>query len=378
MQPGVADRRLLQTMKIKNWAPFYFIVGYHALLLVLIPIAWPYLGWSALAGFLLTYFLGGISITAGYHRLFSHKAYEAHPWLENSVLFFSTLAFQYSALMWSHDHRLHHKHVDTDEDPYSIEKGFWYAHLGWIFTQERQYNPALVKDLERNPRVMFQHRHFIGLTLAANAVVFGIACLFMHPLAALFAVTVARIFAIHHSTWFINSLAHTWGAKTYARELSAVDNAILAVLTFGEGYHNYHHAFASDYRNGIRWYHYDVTKWLIWLASKFGLAKSLRKVSDLRIQQQLVKKDRDLILPVLSREYPQLAHLRERLEQLSESFEERAKALSQQIQSLKSASAERREHLLEEIRHLQERVREDWRLWQQLTWQISRQVSLPH
>lgn len=365
-------------MKIRNWGPFWFIAGYHLLLLALLPLAWPHLGWAALVGFLITYFLGGVSITAGYHRLFSHKAYQAHPWLENIVLFCSTLAFQHSALLWSHDHRLHHKHVDTDEDPYSIEKGFWYAHLGWIFTQVRHFRPEIVRDLEKNPRVMFQHNHFVFLTLAANLSAFGIACIFMHPLAALVAVVLLRTFAIHHSTWFINSLAHTWGAKTYARELSAVDNAILAVLTFGEGYHNYHHAFASDYRNGIRWYHYDVTKWLIWLASRFGLATRLRRVSDLRIQQQLVKKDRELILPVLSKEYPQLAHLRERLEHLAENFEERAKALSSQLQSLKTASADRREQLLEEIRLLQDRVREDWRLWQQLTSQISRQVALPH
>lgn len=354
-------------MQIKNWGTFSFIAGYHLLLLVLLPFYIRHFEWESLLLFGICYFLGGLSITAGYHRLFSHKSYEAHPWLERIVLFLSTLAFQASALMWSHDHRLHHRHVDSDEDPYSISKGFWYAHMGWLFTQERVYQPTVVRDLEKNPRVMFQYRHLGMLTLLSNALVFGLACLVVNPLAAFYAVVLLRIFALHHSTWFINSLAHTWGAKTYARELSAVDNAVLAVLTFGEGYHNYHHVFASDYRNGVRWYHYDATKWCIWLASKLGFARRLRSVGDLRIRQQLVQKDRELLLSALPQDHPQLAQIRQQVEQLAASFDETAKQLTRQMRSLKTATEEHRQEMMKEIRHYQEKVREDWRRWNALT-----------
>lgn len=364
-------------MRIRNWGPFLFIAGYHVLLVALFPVALPHFSWWAVPVFLLTYFLGGVSITAGYHRLFSHKAYEAHPWLERAVLFFATLAFQASALMWSHDHRLHHKHVDTDEDPYSIEKGFWYAHIGWIFTLERKYDPSVVRDLLKNPRVMFQQRHMLLLTVLTNGLVFGLACLVLHPWMALFAGVLLRMFAIHHSTWFINSLAHTWGARTYVRELTAVDNAILAVLTFGEGYHNYHHAFASDYRNGIRWYHYDVTKWLIWTASKLGFAKGLRSVSELRIRQQLVRKDKELILEAVPANHPQLAPLREQIEQLATSIDEAILNLSKHLKALRSATAERRQQLLEEIGHFQDQLRDDWQRWKELTREIGATGILP-
>lgn len=371
-------------LKITNWGPFLFIAGYHLLLVALFPLYLEHFSWTSLLLALVAYFLGGISITAGYHRLFSHRAFQAHPWLERAVLFFSTLSFQASALMWSHDHRLHHKHVDTDEDPYSIKKGFWYAHLGWIFSQQRDYRAAVVRDLEKNPRVMFQYRHLMLLTVLANSLVIGLACLWVHPLAAFYAVFLLRVFAIHHCTWFINSLAHTWGARTYVRELTAVDNAVLAVLTFGEGYHNYHHAFASDYRNGIRWYHYDCTKWIIWLAARLGFARELRSVSDLRVRQQLVRKDKELFLQIVPGDRPHFAQLRERIEQLAHSFDSTAADLSSQLQQLRRSTAAKGQkihdefvHLQDEIHQLQERIHEDWKQWKALTRQVARTGLLP-
>ncbi|MFP4282000.1 MAG: fatty acid desaturase [Opitutales bacterium] len=370
--------------KIRNWTPFLFIAGYHVLLIALLPLFITHFSWTALGLTLFTYFLGGVSITMGYHRLFSHKAYEAHPWLERVVLFFSTLAFQESALKWSHDHRRHHKYVDTDDDPYSIEKGFWYAHMGWLFTHERKFDPTIVRDLLKNPRVVFQDNHMLALTLVSNGLVFALSCLFVHPLAAFYGPVLLRIFAIHHCTWFINSLAHTWGARTYVRELSAVDNAVLAVLTFGEGYHNYHHAFAADYRNGIRWYHYDVTKWLIWTASKLGLAHKLRSVSDLRVRQQLVKKDKELFLSVVPPSGPQFAALRERAENLARSFDATASDLNRRLLEMRRATTERQHQIEEEFHRLQgevqelrARLQEDWEEWKALTRQVAATGLLP-
>ncbi len=366
-------------MRIQNRDTLLFVLGYHVLAVALLPFFIGVFSPGAAFFFLATFLVGGLSITAGYHRLFSHRAYSAHPLFEWAVLLGSTLGWQWTALMWSHDHRLHHNHVDGEKDPYSIHKGFWYAHVLWLFSYRREFQPGLVADLLENPRVMFQHRHYLALALAVNAAVFGLGCLFLHPLAAFYAGVVLRIFAIHHCTWFINSLAHTWGAKTYARELSAVDNAIMAFLTFGEGYHNYHHVFAGDYRNGVRWYHFDPTKWLIWTASRLGVTRALRTVDRVRIQKKLVMKDRELLLERLGREFDEIAaELRERVEKLSARFDQNASRLMAKLREFNRASKERRAALRKEIRHLRSELRQVWNEWLSLTRTAASRYAIAH
>lgn len=366
-------------MKNKKWGILAFLGGYHVLLIALFPFFLPHFSWTALVLFIATYFIGGLSITAGYHRLFAHKTYAAEPWYESTVLVTSTLAFQCSALEWAFDHRQHHNHVDTDKDPYSIKKGFWYAHMFWLFDYQRKWEDKVVPDLLKNPRVMFQHKHFVALTWIVNLAVFGIGCLFMHPIASFYMGFLLRMFAIHHSTWFINSLCHTYGSKSYAKELSAVDNAILAFLTFGEGYHNYHHAFANDYRNGIRWYHFDPTKWLVWTASKFGWVRNLRRVDTLRLKKILVKKDHSMFLERLNHELDDTAtELKSKLEDLSHAFDRNTSALLQKYKELKRATGERREILRIEIRRLRREVQANWRAWVELTSHVARRYQLVH
>ncbi len=366
-------------MRIKNWDAFLFIAGYHVLLLALLPFVIGALSWASFVVFLITFLIGGISITAGYHRLFSHKAYKAHPAYEWVVLILSTLSVQWSALMWSHDHRLHHKHVDTEQDPYSIKKGFWYAHILWMFRYQRDFDSKVVPDLLKNKRVVFQDRYYLPLALAVNGAVFGVACLFMSPFAALYSGVLLRICAIHHCTWFINSLAHTWGSKTYAKELTAVDNHVLAFLTFGEGYHNYHHAFAGDYRNGIRWYHFDPTKWLVWVMARVGLVEGLRTVNEIRVRKELVIKDKTLLLSHLSGELDDLAaELRGKLEELSTAYETRASALMEKMRELRKVSDEQRSVLLVEIRQLRRELRAQWKAWLALTDIAVRQYHVAH
>lgn len=366
-------------MKIRNWDVFVFVVAYHALALALIPVVIAHLSWTAVGIFLLTFIVGGLSITAGYHRLYAHRTFQAHPVFEWAVLLGSTLAFQWSALSWSHDHRLHHNHVDTEEDPYSIRKGFWYAHMLWLFSYRQQFQPKLVDDLMKNRRVMFQHRYFLPLAILTNLIVFGIACLFLTPLAALAFAVVFRLLALHHCTWFINSLAHTIGSKTYARELSAVDNAFLALVTFGEGYHNYHHAFANDYRNGVRWYHFDPTKWVIWIGSKLGITGGLRTVNEIRIQKSLVQKDRSLILDWLRDEADELAvEIREKLDELANTFDETASILAERMRDIRKAGTEKRRLLRLEIRRLRAALRELWREWIALTSYVCKRYRIAH
>ncbi|MCC5842281.1 MAG: fatty acid desaturase [Opitutales bacterium] len=167
-----------------------------------------------------------------------------------------------------------------------------------------------------------------------------------------------------------NSLAHVWGSRTYARELSAVDNAVLAFLTFGEGYHNYHHAFAADYRNGIRWWHFDPTKWLVWTASRVGLTSGLRVVQSVRVQKTLIAKDKTLLLERLASEVDEFAsEMRLKIEQLATSFEESAASLSERLQASRSASDERRRQIIDriEVRRLRRELQAKWRAWIALT-----------
>ena len=355
-------------MKIKNWNTLIFIGGYHLLVILLLPWFIADFSWIAAGFFLATYIIGGLSITAGYHRLFSHKTYSASPVFEWLILIGSTLAVQWTALIWAHDHRLHHKHVDTDKDPYSIKKGFWYAHMLWLFLDKRDFDSTVVPDLMKNPRVMFQHRYYLPLTVVTNLAVFLIACFFLHPLTALYAAFLLRVFAIHHSTWFINSLAHTWGAKTYVRELSAMDNAILAVLTFGEGYHNFHHAFAGDFRNGVRWWHFDPTKWLLQVSARLGLVTNLRTVHRLRLQQALLKKDKTLFLNQLSQIQDETAQeIRHKLEELANLFELQSRNLRSRYKELKQATMDKRDLLRIEIRRQKRELRATWKAWIHLT-----------
>lgn len=364
-------------MRIKNWGIFAFIAGYHALLIALLPAYFGDFSWASFWLMTVTWALSGFAITAGYHRLFSHRTYKARPVYEWACLLGSCLAVQSTALRWSNDHRLHHSHVDTDRDPYSVKKGFWYAHVWWLFTYNEPINERLVSDLMKNPRVMFQHRHYALLTIGVNLAVFAFGCLFMTPFQSFVGGVLLRIFAIHHCTWFINSLAHYWGARTYAKELSAVDNAILAFLTFGEGYHNYHHTIANDYRNGIRWYHFDPTKWIIWTSSKLGLVSDLRWVDDLRLRQTLVKKDKSLILDRLREMADETAKdIHDRLEAMAKTFDEKTAALGARLKELREATDERRHIIEDEIKQLRKELSALWKNWVKVTEMASARYSI--
>ena len=237
------------------------------------------------------FFLGanGLSITAGYHRLWAHNAYKAHPALRLAFALFGAAATQNSILIWASGHRRHHRHVDDDDkDPYSAKRGFWFSHIGWML---REYDSAKddfsnAGDLQRDPIVMWQHRHYLVIALTMNLlppILVGLATGEM--VASLLLVGVLRLVLNHHTTFFINSLAHMWGRQPYTDENSARDNDFLALLTYGEGYHNFHHLFQNDYRNGVRWWQFDPTKWLIKSSSWVGLTKDLNRVPNFKMHR---------------------------------------------------------------------------------------------
>ncbi len=273
-----------------NWKTSAFLIGTLLLTLTAVPAYIWHFGLDAfqIGFFFFMVFATGLSITLGYHRLFSHIAFKAHWPVKLFVLVFGAAAFENSARMWCSEHRRHHKHVDHEEDPYDISKGFFHAHIGWLLFKLKPEPPFdNIADLDRDPLVRWQDRYIYIL---------GFVVSFIFPallgwawngaqgaLGAFLLAGVARVVCVQHSTFFINSACHTVGSRPYSSRCSARDSWLMALFTFGEGYHNYHHEFQHDYRNGVKPWQYDCTKWTIWMLNKCGLVSGLRRVPSEKI-----------------------------------------------------------------------------------------------
>ncbi|KAJ3282613.1 hypothetical protein HDU79_009792 [Rhizoclosmatium sp. JEL0117] len=224
------------------------------------------------------YFFTGMGITAGYHRYWSHRSYDATRVWEFLLLAAGTGAMEGSVKWWSHGHRIHHRFTDTDKDPYNAKRGFLWSHIGWMVIKEEKKVKVDVSDLNKDPWIRFQHKHYLELAVSMAFIfptlVAGL--LWGDWLGGFFYAGVTRLVCLHHSTFCINSLAHYYGEHTYDDRRTPRDNVITALITFGEGYHNFHHEFPADYRNAIEAVQYDPTKWLIWTASLFGLTYNLK------------------------------------------------------------------------------------------------------
>jgi len=228
----------------------------------------------------------GMSITIGYHRLFAHSTFKTSPFVQFVLLFFGAATFEESALKWASQHRQHHRFTDTEHDPYGVNKGFWHAHIGWILFWRHRTNYNNVNDLRKSRLVQNQHNHHAWWSVGGGFVLpMLIAWWIGHPLGGFIMAVCLRIILVLHSSFFINSFAHTFGKKTFNHAQSARDNWLGAILTNGEGFHSFHHRFPTDYRNGVRWYHWDPTKWCIFAMSKVGLAWDLRRTPNQRIAQ---------------------------------------------------------------------------------------------
>jgi stearoyl-CoA desaturase (Delta-9 desaturase) len=241
-------------------------------------------------------FLTGMSITVGYHRLFAHKAFKAHPTLQLLAIFFGAGAFQESTLQWCSQHRQHHKYVDTDQDPYNIKQGFWYAHLGWLLFRRHNIDYSNVADLKANKVIDHQHEHYrLWGIVSGIALPILIGGLFGHWLGGAIFGVCARLTFVHHGTFMINSVCHFVGKATYDRESSPKDHWLVALITYGEGYHSFHHRFPSDYRNGVKWYHFDPSKWFIAGMSFLGATWDLKRATQFQIISAHLVAERDSV-----------------------------------------------------------------------------------
>ena len=260
------------------------MIGTFVLTLTAVPLYLWYFGidWFHFAIFAVLLVATGFSITLGYHRLFSHATFRACLPVRLFTLIFGAAAFENSVLMWASDHRRHHKHVDHDEDPYDISKGFFHAHIGWLLFKLQPQPPFdNVADLKKDPLVMWQDRHIHWLAVLVSFVLPTLIGAFwdgwIGALGGFLIGGVAKVVVLQHGTFLINSACHTIGRQPYSTRCSARDSLLMALFTFGEGYHNYHHEFQHDYRNGVKPWQWDPTKWLIWSLSRIGLTSGLRR-----------------------------------------------------------------------------------------------------
>lgn len=241
----------------------------------------------------------GLAITAGYHRLYSHGAYRANAWVRFFVLVFGAAAYQGSVLEWCTDHRNHHRYSETEKDPYNIERGFWFAHIGWLLTLDvSSRNFSNVEDLSADKWIVWQHKHWWWLAMMWSFIIPTlIAGIFWGDwLGGLLIAGVSRLVLNHHFTFCINSVCHVFGKRAYSLEQTGRDNWITAFFTYGEGFHNFHHQFPVDYRNGIRAYDYDPTKWIIWIWNRLGWAYDLKTVSQLHLTRYRLRTDEQALL----------------------------------------------------------------------------------
>lgn len=281
------DESKLKATKTKSgkvwWVNGAFIIFVHLVsILTLLGLPWHSVAYQTKILTFITWELATLGITMGYHRLWSHGAYKAHWLLRVCLAFMGTLGFQGSIRWWVVRHRLHHRFTDSSNDPYDAKKGFWFSHMGWVF--QKAYYPKMslidMSDLDRDPIVMFQHRYYVWLALLSG---FILPTLIGHfgwndgLGALLYSGYVSRV-AIWHVTFCINSFAHWLGEQEFSTENTSRGGLILALFTQGEGNHNFHHENPSDYRNGVHWYDWDPTKWIIFCFSLFGLARDLKRV----------------------------------------------------------------------------------------------------
>jgi len=352
------------------WANVLFFTLTFIAAVILVPLYGVIIGYSSTTwwAFIACMFFAGLSITAGYHRLWAHKTYEAHPAIEFIFAIGGAFAMQNSALHWSSDHRIHHGQVDDPiKDPYAATNGFWYSHIGWMLRnyqgdQYANYNNA--RDLQKNKIVMWQHKYYFPLAFFVNvSIPLLLGIIFGDVLGMLLLSGLLRLVLSQHFTFFINSVAHIWGSRPYTESNTARDNGILAFFTYGEGYHNYHHIFASDYRNGIKWYQYDPTKWMIKSLSYFGLTKKLKTISIDRIE----KAKAETQLAATTRKLSQFSTTQDKLDLLQSEYELLIKKLQHYAKLKKQLLEAKKSTILQQYEKLalNKQYQEFEQAWQQ-------------
>lgn len=233
--------------------------------------------------FTLFYLFTGFGITAGYHRLFSHRSFECVPWVRATFAIAGSMALQGPVIRWVADHRRHHAFSDKEGDPHSPVLGsFFHSHMGWFFQADKSKPSKYAKDLIDDPIVRWVDRNYVWwmvLTLGLPFVLGGVlGGTWTAALSAFLWAGLARLFFVHHVTWAINSVCHVFGNRPYAQARDRSSNVWwIAVPSLGESWHNNHHAFPSSATHGIDRFQIDLSSILIHSLGAVGLASDIKE-----------------------------------------------------------------------------------------------------
>lgn len=236
----------------------------------------------------LSYMLGMMGTTAGYHRCFAHRTYETYYPIKFFMMLFGTSALSMSVIDWCLDHRAHHKYTDSEKDPYNAKKGFWYCHVGWLLWKRKMPNSDISDIMSEHGWVLrIQHALYlpIGFAIAWALPIYICGHFWDDWWGGFYFASVFKSVLLHHGIFCINSYAHMFGETTFTDQFTPRDSLFAAILTTGEGYHNFHHEFPNDYRNGIHWNAYDPTKWFIATLEYLGLAWDLKRTPECVIEK---------------------------------------------------------------------------------------------
>jgi stearoyl-CoA desaturase (delta-9 desaturase) len=233
--------------------------------------------WAALFAALALYWISlSFGIGMGYHRLLTHRSYKVPKVVEYSLAICGTLALEGGPIPWVAIHRIHHQHSDHDGDPHTPRDGKWWSHIVWMLMGKASnsniedcahYAPDLMKD---SFHLWLSKYHYVPLAIT------GILLFAFGGLPFLFWGLFVRVTLAYHATWLVNSATHFWGTRRFITHDDSRNNALVALVTFGEGWHNNHHAHPTSARHGLAWYEIDITWLTIWLLRQAGIAKSVR------------------------------------------------------------------------------------------------------
>ena len=279
---------------------YVFVVLPLVALVAAIPFAWGWgLTWTDVAIALVFYVVSGLGITVGYHRYFTHGSFKAKRPLRVALALAGSLAMQGPVITWVADHRRHHAFSDKEGDPHSpwlfgtgpaaLAKGFWHAHTGWLFDRDQTNRERFTPDLLADADIRRVDRFFVlwsVLTLLVPAALGGLLTLsWWGALTAFFWAGLVRVGLLHHVTWSINSICHMIGEQPFAARDHSRNVWPLAVLSFGESWHNLHHADPTCARHGVQRGQVDISARVIWAFEKLGWAHSVRWPTTRRLEK---------------------------------------------------------------------------------------------